>query len=295
MLEHKEFQETHMDMSVKISLPTGTNETSVKNAFQVFKNFDSKFSRFIPSSELSYVNKHTNTWVNISDDFLEIMRLSSEAFEMTEEYFDITIGTYLNAYGYDEKYQIRNPKEKIKYLAMKGISFSNVKTDFDKKQIFIPDEITLDPAAIVKVYAIKKAAEQLESLDTFMINAGGDILMKGKWTIGIQSPNDKNNILGKITLKDTSICTSGTYIRSTNLDGFNWNHLINPFTGIPARTKSVSVIDKDIIRANIFSTALICMEKEKIDLFLKGKNIEYLFVDKNNKTYGTKFFSEHLS
>ncbi|OIO18980.1 MAG: FAD:protein FMN transferase [Candidatus Magasanikbacteria bacterium CG_4_9_14_0_2_um_filter_41_10] len=128
---------------------------------------------------------------------------------------------------------------------------------------------TIDPAGIVKGWAIRNAARRAETLGYthYFIDAGGDIQSYGldeegkPWTIGIRNPFNEHEIVKVVRPDGQGVATSGTSIRG--------QHIYNPHT--PGATiddiVSTTVIGPDIYEADRFATAAFAMGKDGI-LFL---------------------------
>ena len=92
----------------------------------------------------------------------------------------------------------------------------------------------IDPSGFVKGWAIERAAAMLEQegIANFAINAGGDVLTRGRpepdrsWVVGIQHPIQGDATAATVTGTDLAVATSGRYERG--------DHIIDPRTGAPA-------------------------------------------------------------
>ena len=112
----------------------------------------------------------------------------------------------------------------------------------------------LDPSAYVKGWATRRAAEILESggIENFALNAGGDVVVRGDWRVGIQHPRDRGAIATAIGVTDTAVATSGAYERG--------HHVIDPRTGAPAAgVLSVTVVGPHLGDADAYSTAAFAL------------------------------------
>jgi thiamine biosynthesis lipoprotein len=125
----------------------------------------------------------------------------------------------------------------------------------------------IDLGGIAKGYAVDRAFEILISKGyrNVIVNAGGDIRAGGKkargpWVIGIQDPRDRSRLLTTFDAVEISIATSGDYERYFVEDGVRYHHLLNPFTGLPARQcRSVTILTEDTLSADGLATAVFVM------------------------------------
>jgi thiamine biosynthesis lipoprotein len=118
----------------------------------------------------------------------------------------------------------------------------------------------IDPSALVKGWALDRAAEQLRAggIDSFAISAGGDIVIGGSpsgrsgWRIGIQHPWQRDKVAEVVEVSDLGIATSGRYERG--------NHVLDPRTARPATAvMSVTVIADDLAFADGCATAALVL------------------------------------
>ena len=104
----------------------------------------------------------------------------------------------------------------------------------------------LDPSGYVKGWAVERAAAFGRS--RFLIDAGGDVLLRGTWRVGIRHPYEPGRLAAALTLADCAVATSGAYERGP--------HVLDPFTGRPAAgLASVTVIGRDLGTADAYATA----------------------------------------
>jgi thiamine biosynthesis lipoprotein len=83
----------------------------------------------------------------------------------------------------------------------------------------------LDPSGLVKGWSVERAAELLARAGArnFCINAGGDIVVRGKpepgrdWRIGIRHPGDASALAAVVQVSDLAVATSGNYERGDHI------------------------------------------------------------------------------
>jgi FAD:protein FMN transferase len=104
----------------------------------------------------------------------------------------------------------------------------------------------LDPSGYVKGWAVQRAAAF--GRGRFLIDAGGDVVLRGTWRVGIRHPYEPDRLAAAITVSDCAVATSGTYERGP--------HIFDPRTGRPATgLSSVTVIGRDLGTADAYATA----------------------------------------
>ena len=127
----------------------------------------------------------------------------------------------------------------------------------------------LDPSGYVKGWAIERAARILDEagIQRFYVDAGGDIVVRGRWSVGIRNPLDPSGALVATVLADEAIATSGTYERGAHIWGDGVGDLA-----------SVSVIGPDLGTADAISTALFSSAGEDASWVQRFSGYEVLAV-----------------
>lgn len=123
-----------------------------------------------------------------------------------------------------------------------------------------------DPTGLVKGWSIERVHDLLVAAGSVShsINGGGDIRVFGTvadgtpWEIGITDPTVPGSCIAVVPGTDIAVATSGTYERG--------QHVINPFTGEPARELvAATVLYPDTALADAFATAMLAMGRAAID------------------------------
>jgi thiamine biosynthesis lipoprotein len=112
----------------------------------------------------------------------------------------------------------------------------------------------LDPSGLVKGWAVDVAAERLASAgaERFCINAGGDVVARGPWRVGVRHPEQPGRLAAVLAVEDLAVATSGEYERGA--------HIVDPHTGrAPAGLLSVTVVGPDLATADAYATAAFAM------------------------------------
>jgi len=101
------------------------------------------------------------------------------------------------------------------------------------------------------------------------------------WNVGIRDPAGVYPMLGKITLHDNAVATSGDYEQFVDVDGERHGHILDPRTGWSARgLSSVTIVAADAMTADAWATALFVLgPKEGRDLARARSDIEAVLIE----------------
>jgi thiamine biosynthesis lipoprotein len=119
----------------------------------------------------------------------------------------------------------------------------------------LDDGARLDLGGIGKGFAGDRAATLLALAGPCLVNAGGDVAVRGgTWPVGVQTAR------GTLTLElsEGALATSGRDRRHWQRGGRELHHLIDPRTGRPSRADliRVTVVGVDAVVAEVWAKAL---------------------------------------
>jgi thiamine biosynthesis lipoprotein len=277
----------------------------------IFKKIDLSLSTYNPGSIISGINRN-DTAVKVDEYFTEVFNKSIEVSENTKGLFDVTVAPIINAYGFGFTKKERITDVLIDSL-LRFVGYKKVRLVDGKLVKDIP-EVMLDFNAIAQGYTVDVLASFLDGkgISNYLVEVGGELRAKGtklndsSWTVGIEQPDENitddfalNTI---IRIKDNSLATSGNYRKFYVEDGKKYAHIIDPFTGYPAKHNllSATVIAENCMTADAYATAFMVMGFDKAKQFLsehKDLNLEVFFIyDESgvSKTYASKNFEEYI-
>ena len=138
-----------------------------------------------------------------------------------------------------------------------------------------------------------------------MVSLGGNVHLLGTkqdgsaWRVGIQDPNNTDDMLGVLEANDCAVITSGAYERNFEKDGVTYHHIVDPATGKPSNSglTSVTIVSKDGTLADGLSTSLFVMGKDKAIAYWKQHADEFdtILVDKDRNVYITEGIAGNFS
>jgi len=226
---------------------------------------ESRWSRFIPTSEVSRLTAHHGRPVAISADTALLLRRSIEAWSLTGGLFDPTVlGDVLRA-GYDRDLAevIAAPRRGQSALQL-GCPAIVLDQGAFGWTAALPHGAGFDPGGIGKGLAADIVTDELVASGAtgVCINLGGDIRVAGDgpsgdgWTIDVDHPHRADPV-ARVGLRQGAVATSTTLLRRWQIDAEPLTHVIDPRTGRPTRTdvELVSVIAGRAWLAEVLATA----------------------------------------
>lgn len=247
--------------------------------------FERKFSRFIPASELSMFNRNAGIKTPVSNDFKELLLSAKKMAELTDGLFNPFVLPSLQRAGYMQssiaKYSL---DESLNVSTRQAAPIQMLEIIDDSATI--PANTALDMGGIGKGYLADKLAKmsELSSAQGFWFSLGGDVVAKGldvdgkPWQISIQDASRPSDILAiKMAAKQsiTSVASSGTIIRKGVNNNMPWHHIIDTRTGEPAQTDILlaTVKAQSACLSDVLAKCAVILGSEEAPLFLTNNNI----------------------
>jgi thiamine biosynthesis lipoprotein len=277
------YEQHNMGTRVSITLFSDKPEKefieNVQFAFHVFEKLENQFSVFKDSSEISQINSHAGQSIPASPLMLDTILYALEVAKETQGVFNPLIGALTIPYTHDGPMSID--------------AYRQIQIDRQKQTVVIPASTSLDLNSLVKGMAIDQALDCLRHVENVIIEAGGDIKVKGLppeqnvWKIGIRDPQLPTKLLTIVPLKDAAICTSGGYFRKLKAVEGHRYHLVNPLNHQTENAaNSVSVIAPTAETADALSTAAFFMPLETAISFVESHdNCSCLIIDRQNQIF----------
>jgi thiamine biosynthesis lipoprotein len=275
------------------------------NTEKILRDFDMSLSLYQDSSVISRVNRNENVVADAY--FTEVYKKSVEISELTNGAFDITVGPLVKAWGFGPDSHKNFKTEKLdsllRLVGMSKISLVNghlVKSD---------PGIMLDFNAIAQGFSVDIICRYFDSqgIKNYLIEIGGEVRGKGTkggalWRIGIDRPEDGNNIPGQtlqaiIKIGDKALATSGNYRKFYIEDGLKYSHTIDPRTGYPAKNRllSATIITDECAIADGVATACMVMGKDDAIRFIENNpQFRAYFVFSDDEGNFKTWISENL-
>jgi len=230
-------------------LVVGGNNEICDAVYQFANELETKWSRYIPTSELMQINNNPESMIQVSDATLRLVNEMKNGFEVTQGIFSGNILGELIDLGFANS-RI-NPENVTNWQARaKSVAdLSDVEIDLQNKSVSVPSGVALDSGGIGKGLAADLMSDYAMQLGAMGIAvfAGGDVAVKGMapdaagWKVNISDPGDVDKFIDTISLSRGGLATSspmGWRIKDAH-------HIIDP------RTHKSS--DSDVLQATIIA------------------------------------------
>ncbi|MEU9154903.1 FAD:protein FMN transferase [Streptomyces sp. NPDC048417] len=234
---------------------------------------DAACSRFRTDSELAALDATEGRPVRVSPLLAEALAVALRAAEATDGAVDPTVGSAMDAIGYDRDFTlVREDDRPVSLRVRRAPGWRKVTLDRATGTVTVPEGVRLDLGATAKAWAADRAARMLA--DTagcgVLVSLGGDTAVAGEppaggWQIRVQDvtgPVDARPAQGSydtVGLRSGGLATSGTGARRWRRGGYDLHHIVDPRTGLPVRSpwRTVSVAAADCADANAAATAAL--------------------------------------
>lgn len=174
----------------------------------------------------------------------------------------------------------------------------------------------LDLGGVAKGYIADDLADLFiaHGVGRFVINLGGNVVVRGgrpadasarppvaagsPWRIGIINPLDPAHNRAIVDMADGSVVTSGIHERRFSKGGVTYHHILDPATGMPAKTDltSATIIAPRSMDCDGYSTtALMLGARDAIDFVESLPGIEAVLIDEADQVWWTSGIEERLS
>ncbi len=217
------------------------------DAFAELRRVERELSRFVPSSDVSRINRLTaGQTVRVGAATYECLRVAAQVDAATDGAFDVTVGAGLTA-------------------ARAGMEMVTLSAD-DNAVTVGAAGVKVDLGGIGKGYAVDRIVEFLGEWGVAAaLVHGGESTVLGKggapggepWTVGLRAPGSEDSQLERVRLRDRALSGSGALIHG--------RHIIDPRTGRPAPRAAAWASAPTGTLADALSTAFMVMADDEIE------------------------------
>jgi thiamine biosynthesis lipoprotein len=270
-----------------------------------------RWSIFRASSELRSIaaaaGRHP---VLIHPDTLRLLQRAVELGELSGGRFDITAGAVTRLWRAAAEHGAPPPPAQIAER-LRLVDWRELHLDPERPSAYLPRAgQQLDPGGIGKGFAADRARRLYRryGIRHGFINLGGNVLTFGgrpdgaAWKVGIRAPASapwapprsgptEAALIGYVEVRDAAVVTSGDYEACFEHGGRRYHHIINPRTGYPTATDTVSatIVAPTATDADALATAVLLMgSAEGLDLIDRLPVAEALLVGPEGRLHLSK-------
>jgi FAD:protein FMN transferase len=266
-----------MGTDVELLVDADHAEQALEAAEDEFHRLEALLSRFRPDSELSRLNEAKA--LNVHADVSAVVKLALQARDRTGGRFDPTVHDAVVAVGYDRSFELvpaDGPAAAPAAMCGGGVRVEGARIELDA-------DVRLDLGGIGKGFAVERAVLVLAAAGPGLVNAGGDLAVRGgSWPVGLETADG----LITLELERGAIATSGRDRRRWRRAGEEQHHLIDPETGAPAETDllRVTVVASDAVEAEVWAKALFLAGEDAAAAEAEERELPSVLVTADGRT-----------
>jgi len=269
----------------------GANEEICDAIYALANELESKWSRFVPDSEVMVLNNNPDSMHLVSDATLRLVSEMKLGFELTQGLYSANILSDLIDLGFATSRA--NPENVTLWSANSKTSadLSDVVIDLDTKSVSVPKGVALDAGGIGKGLAADLMSDYAMQLGAMgvAVFAGGDVAVKGMaqdaagWKVNISDPNEVENFIDTISLSRGGLATSspmGWKIGSSH-------HIIDPRThrSSDSDVLQATVIAQNASQAEVLSKMCVILGAQEGISQIDSLGAAALIVDDTNQVH----------
>jgi len=263
----------------------------------LFDAWEQALSRFLPESELSWVNAHPGQNVITSQLYYNVLASALNAAQATQGIYDPTLLEQIVQLGYDRSFDTLSPTlPAASYDGQPGGGWHGIQVSPLLRSVRLPEGVKLDFGGIAKGMAVDAALVQLQQagIESALVNAGGDLAVLGSpplledWPIAVPVKEESRTI----PLRSGAMATSGIARRHWVQGDTTRHHLLDPRTGLPAASGlwSVTVVASHCEQAEVAAKVAFVLGMERGKAFLQQHDLSGLMVDADGRWEATGYW-----
>lgn len=264
----------------------GGSARLIEDARERIESLERRWSRFLPDSEVSDLNRRAGQAVVVSADTRLLVERAIDGWRLSGGACDPTVlGSVIRA-GYDRSFVDLGP---VVWAGPSVLDLGAAGIELVGDTVRIPAGTGFDPGGIGKGLAADLVCGEILAAGAagVCVNLGGDVRVEGEgpdgeaWTVAVEHEwtSDPVALLG---LADGAVATSTTLRRRwRDADGGTRHHLIDPRTGLPSDTdlNSATVVAATAWVAEALAKAVLLAGAVAPFDILGGTGVQGLAVD----------------
>lgn len=291
-----------MDTYMSVLVYGNNAEQAADACVTEIQRLDTLLDKNDPKSDIFRLNHAQGAMIPIEPETEDLLSLARTYAKQTSGKFDPTINAVSELWAIGSERERVPPGAELSQ-ALRKVGYENLV--LSRGQAQLKDGATVDLGGIAKGYAADRAVQILREygIEHAVLSLGGNVYVLGSapngqpWNIGIQDPDDKQDIIATLSLSNCSAVTSGDYERYFEQDGIRYHHIFDPKTGYPGNSgvRSVTIICESSTQADAYSTALFLMGMERgMEFYHQQGGFEAVFVLEDGSVQCTDGISDSI-
>jgi len=274
--------------SATLTLITDASRAEVNKLFRTLWLelflFEKRFSRFLPASELSQFNRAAGVKQSISPEFRDILSASRELAVQSDGLYNPFILPALQRAGYVQSMVAAHSKDVVDNYSNRSVAPAKL-LEVGNNWARIPYGSAIDLGGSGKGYAADLLADitdTFSAIQGYWFSLGGDVAASGldengdPWIIEIEDTvGTRGGSAGQVIARGDSryaVATSSV-LRRRGIKGKAWHHIIDPRTGQPAATSTVtaSIYAQTCLLADVLAKCAILLAPKEVKAYTQAR------------------------
>jgi FAD:protein FMN transferase len=260
---------------------------------------DVEISNYRPDSRIEKFNATDSSEpLETTPEIIGLIETARMVSEASEGCYDLTIKPLFDLWGFKTD-KLNIPSKETLQATLQQVGFKQINImDATHIQKLNP-KLRIDLSSIAQGYSVGRIVSLLEQqgINNYLVEIGGELQTRGKkpdgnaWRVAIEKPISSERTMHKVlTIQRTeplAVMTSGTYRHYFDKDGKRYSHILDAKTGSPVdhTTVSVTVLHDNPTLADAWSTAMLCLGKQRgLDVANKA-SIAVLFIEQQGEVF----------
>ena len=205
-------------------------EDAIEASRAMVEQYEERFSRFRPTSELSRINRSGGRGIVVSDDMHQVLATADEVRSRTGGLVDVGVGAAVSDWGYDRTYA------EVTDLHEQPDSDSANSWYLDGHVVRLASGTHLDLGGIAKGWMCDRVVEAGHAT---VVSAGGDVRSADP-SLVVEILDDADAVATEVHVGVGALATSSRSKRRWFVGSQEAHHIIDPRTLCPAVTPVVS-------------------------------------------------------
>jgi thiamine biosynthesis lipoprotein len=216
-------------------VPSAAGDYFVQEAVRWVAEFEARYSRFLPDSLVSQINRAAGlSWVDIDEETERLFGLCHELYFYSKGAFDPTALPLVKLWDWKAK-PPRIPHHAEITSTLNQVGWNRIQRK--PGAIFLPRTgMSIDLGGIGKEYAVDRVCQiaQEHGIANILVDFGQDLRVQGlppdkpAWHIGLEDPKQPGQCWAGLAVRDKAVTTTGDYLRQFTVNGRRYGHIIDP-------------------------------------------------------------------